>query len=358
MLAELIPDSFFLQAGNHWQGWLWLMAVGAIVLLVYGADRAVSAAVRMAAALGMSTVIIGATVVSLGTTAPETATSVSAAFADKPGLALGNGVGSVICNMALIFGLACCLTRLPKDRFILKRHGWLQLGSGVLLAAVVGILALFAGSWEGVTFPRWIGVIFLILLCVYMYLSVRWAKEHPDMIPAEAQEAAGKVGHGAKEVFRDLLLLAVGLAMVVFGAQVMVGSASQICYRYGVPPNVLAVTLVAFGTSLPELVTAIASIVKGHPELLVGNVVGANILNVLFVIGASATAVPLQVPKPFFYLHLPVMLAALILFRLYVARKSDRFERWQGVPLLLLFAGYYAALFVLVGMGVLKMTDT
>ncbi|MBN1554393.1 MAG: calcium/sodium antiporter [Phycisphaerae bacterium] len=355
MLAELIPETFFIQAGDHWQGWLWLMAAGAIVLLVFGADRAVSAAVRMAAALGMSTVIIGATVVSLGTTAPETATSVSAAFAGKPGLALGNGVGSIICNMSLIFGLSCCLTRLPKDRFILRRHGWLQLGSGVLLSAVVGVLALVHGGWEGVLLPRWIGAIFLALLCLYMYLSVRWAKQHPDIIPSEAQEAAARAGHGPKEVLRDLLFLAVGLAVVVFGAQVMVGSASQICLRYGVPPDVLAVTLVAFGTSLPEFVTAIASILKGHPDLLVGNIIGANILNVLFVIGASATAVPLRVPKPFFYLHLPVMLAALVLFRLYVSRKTDRFERRQGVPLLVLFGGYYAALFVLVGMGVLKL---
>ncbi|MBN1943389.1 MAG: calcium/sodium antiporter [Phycisphaerae bacterium] len=357
MLAELIPDSFFIQAGDHWQGWLWLMAAGAIVLLVYGADRAISAAVRMAAALGVSTVIIGATVVSLGTTAPETATSVSAALAGKPGLALGNGVGSVICNMALIFGLSCCLTQLPKDRFILRRHGWLQLGSGVLLAVIIGVLALLRGDWTGVMLPRWAGAMFLVLLCLYMYLSARWAKQHPDMIPDEARQAAAKVGHGPKEVFRDLLFLAVGLAIVVLGSQVMVGSASQICLRYGVPPDVLAVTLVAFGTSLPEFVTAIASILKGHPELLVGNIIGANILNVLFVIGASAAAVPLRVSRPFFYLHLPVMLAALALFRLYVARKNNRFERWQGVPLLLLFGGYYAALFVLVATGVLKMTD-
>ncbi len=333
------------------------MAAGSIALLVWGADRAVSAAVRMAAALGMSTVIIGATIVSLGTTTPETATSVSAAFAGKPGLALGNAVGSVICDTALIFGLSCCLTRLPKDRFILRRHGWLQLGCGVLLSVIIGVLALVQGSWTDVMLPRWIGVMLLILLCLYMYLSARWAKQHPDMIPLEAQEEVSHAGRGAKEVLRDLLILAVGLAVIVFGAQIMVGSASQICLRYGVPPDVVAVTLVAFGTSLPEFVTAIASILKGHPGLLVGNIIGADILNILFVTGASAAAVPLQVPKPFFYLHLPVMLVTLIVFRLCIAHKGERFERWQGVPLLMLFAGYYVALFILMKMGIMNASE-
>ncbi len=350
MLAEFIPDLFFASRAD---GWLWLFSVGAIVFLVFGADKAVAAAVRLAATLGMSTVMIGATVVSLGTTAPEAATSVSAAIAGKPGLALGNGVGSVICNLSLIFGLACCLRRLPKDQFVLRRHGWLQLGSGLLLAGAVVGLNIAHGSWNGVFLPRWMGIGFLVLLGLYLYFSVRWAREHPDVIRPEARQAA-KAGHGAKEILRDLILLLFGLGVVVFGAQVLVGSVGQLCLRYGVPPDVLAVTLVALGTSLPELATAIASLLKGHPELLVGNVIGANILNVLFVIGASATAVPLRVPEPFFYLHLPVMLTAMILFRLYVMGTDDRFRRWQGIPLLALFAGYYVALFVLVAVGVLR----
>ena len=150
------------------------------------------------------------------------------------------------------------------------------------------------------------------------------------------------------------MVLAMGLVMVIGGAQVMVGSVGELCGRYGVPPDVLAVTLVAFGTSLPELATAIASIVKGHPELLVGNIIGADILNVLFVIGASATAVPLEVPAAFFYLHLPVMMVALVLFRLFVFGRGGRFRRWEGIPLLAVFGGYYAILLILVITGVLE----
>jgi cation:H+ antiporter len=349
MLAELIPAEFFAARSSIL---LWLMSVGAMGLLIFGADRAVSAAVRMAAALGMSTVIIGATVVSLGTTAPETAVSVFAAFEGKPGLALGNGVGSVICNMAMIFGICLCLTALPKDRFILRRHGWLQVGSGVLLVVVVSVSAILNGL-GGAIIPRWVGAVFLLLLVVYMLLSVRWARQHPEIIPAEAA-GVDKPRATSGEILRDLLLLIFGLALVVGGAQVMVGSVSEICLRLSVPPDVLAVTLVAFGTSLPELITAVMAILKGHPELLVGNIVGANILNILFVIGASASAVPLRVPVLFFYLHLPVMLVALILFRAYVTGRSERFRRWQGVPLVVLFVGYYATLMILVSLGVIS----
>lgn len=352
MLSDLIPSSFFQSQDSTW---LWLMAAGAIVLLVYGADRAVSAAVTMARALGMSTVIIGATVVSLGTTAPETAVSVSAAFQGKPGLALGNGIGSVICNMALIFGLCACLRNLPKDRFVLKRQGLLQFGSAGLLIAIAAGLAVAHGSIRGVTMPRLVGVVFLVVIAGYLAASVRWARQHPEALPPAARPPEDQALRNVRTVAMSLLLLMAGLALVIGGAQVMVGSVSEICLRYGVPPNVLAVTLIAFGTSLPELVTAIMAIVRGHPELLVGNVVGANILNVLFVIGASNLAARLGVPSEFYYLHFPIVLAVLGLFTLFIFLRGDTFRRWQGAVLLTIFLGYYTTMLVLVTTGVLAM---
>ena len=351
MLAELIPQAFF---QSRMDIWLWLMAIGAIVLLVFGADRAVTAAVRMAKACGMSTIIIGATVVSLGTTAPEAFVSVTAAFNGNPGLALGNGVGSIICDTAMIFGICCCITSLPKDRFILNRHGWLQFGAGALLVVVIAVTTWFNGGIEGVRISRGVGIVFLLLLVGYMWVSIRWARSHQEAIPSAAKGAGKTDGPQVALILRSLMVLAVGLVMVIGGAQIMVGSVGELCGRYGVPPDVLAVTLVAFGTSLPELATAIASIVKGHPELLVGNIIGADILNVLFVIGASATAVPLEVPPAFFYLHLPVMMVTLVLFRLFVFGRGGRFRRWEGIPLLAVFGGYYAVLLILVITGVLE----
>ena len=338
-LADIINPAFFPQQGN---GLLWLLTVGGIVLLLVGADRAVSAAVRLAKAMGISTVIIGATVVSLGTTSPEAAVSVMAAFRGNPGLALGNGVGSIICDTAMIFGLCCCITRLPIDRYVLQRHGRIQLGVGLLLAGVVALCALAAGGVEGVVIPRWVGVIFLGLLVGYMLMSFRWAKTHPEIIPPEAR--AERAGKSAGAILLAGAVLAGGLGMVIFGSDVLIGSLEVLAGRYGVPDHILAVTLVAFGTSLPELATALAAIIKGHPELLVGNIVGADILNVLFVIGASSAASELAVPSLFVYLHLPVMLLALLLLRGFVMTSRERFSRWQGVPLLLLYVAYVIVL--------------
>ncbi|MBS3733458.1 MAG: sodium:calcium antiporter [Phycisphaerae bacterium] len=348
MLADIIPEAFFHDIGA--EAWLWLLAVGAIVLMVVGADRAVSGAARLATALGMSTVLIGATVVSLGTTSPEAAVSVSAALRGDAGLALGNGVGSIICDTALVFGLGCLLVRLPLDRFVLRRHGVLYLAVGTMLTAVVIGQALVKTDATAARIPQWIGFVFVALLAIYMYLSVRWARQHPSMIPDEAKVAVSR-RHTVRVALVSFAFVVVGLGLVVFGADVLIGSVKELATRYEVPQDVLAVTMVALGTSLPELATAIAAIVKGHPELLIGNVIGADILNVLFVIGVSAAATPagLDVPETFVHLHVPVMMGALVLMGAYIFTGGRRFHRWQGVPLLCLYGGYYVALVLLFG---------
>jgi len=348
VIADIMPPAVFQQ---HSAILLVFVAIS-IALLVFGADRAVMAAVRLARAIGMSTVIIGATVVSLGTTSPEAFVSVTAAFKGKGGLALGNGVGSIICDTALIFGLCCCIGRLPKDRFILRRHGWLQLGSGVLLAGVLFGLAWLNGGFVGVMIPRAVGVVFLALLVGYMWISVRWARQHPTELPEHERKAAE--GAAGAKVARSVAELVVGLALVLVGSNLLIGSVEVLALRCQVPRSVLAVTLVAFGTSLPELVTGIMSIVKGHPELLIGNVIGADILNVLFVVGASATAVPLGVPLEFYYLHILVMLLALVLLRTFIWADGPTFHRSHGVWLLITFLGYYGLMLALVLLGYLQ----
>ncbi len=340
MIANFIPDSFFAGFEQDRAWVLWLLTAGAILLLSVGADRFVSAAVRLAAVLGMSKVLIGATIVSLGTTTPETFTSVTAAFEGKPGLALGNGIGSIICDTALIFGLAACLVRLPVDRRIQNRHGWLQLLAGLLLTAIVGGLALSAWSIDGLVIPRWAGLVLVGLLVCYMWVSVRWARQFPDLIPDEARAASAPASRPVAAAVRNLLVLAAGLALVILGSNLLVGSASALCHKYGVPESVLAATLVAFGTSLPELVTAMASLIKGHSELLIGNIIGADILNVLLVIGASAAATPLQVDRTIMLLLLPVMMLVLIMLRVFVMTSGERMRRWHGAALLAVYVAY------------------
>lgn len=349
MLAEIIPEPFFRNIEHD--GLLWLLAAGAIVVLVVGADRAVTGAARLAKALGMSTVLIGATVVSLGTTSPEAAVSVSAAFRGDSGLALGNGIGSIICDTALVFGVACLLTRLPLDRFVLHRHGVLYLSVGALLTVIVMAQALVAWDVGAARLPQWLGFIFVGLLIVYLWLSVHWARQHPEIVPTEATEAGSIIHRKVRAAGMSLMLVLVGLALVVFGSDCLISSVQELSLRYHVPEDVLAVTLVAFGTSVPELATAIASIVKGHPELLIGNVIGADILNVLFVIGASTAATPggLEVHPTFVQLHLPVMMGALGLMGVYIFAGRSRFHRWQGAPLLALYVAYYVVLVLVFG---------
>lgn len=329
-----------------------LIAVVAMAVVIFGADWLVEGAAGIAARLGMPKVIIGATIVSLGTTAPEAAVSVLAAFSGNSGLALGNGVGSIIADTGLIFGLGCVMVALPADKFVLTRQGWVQFGSALILAVLCWVLFHFYGTQA--TIARPIGVLFLLMLVGYMVLSVRWAKQHPHGEPhlIESHDAQGKADveiddheHAEDKSIAVLFGLGLlGLVMVIAAGDGLVGSVSELAYQWGVPDVIIASTIVALGTSLPELVVGMQSLRKGHAELLVGNVIGADILNVLFVVGASAVAAPLAIADEttsFVYVALPTMMLMLIYFRfcIFKAAKDGHFSKWMGYPLLL---GYVA----------------
>jgi cation:H+ antiporter len=309
--------------------------VVSVLLLSKGADWMIDGVVDLARRTGLPKIVIGATVVSLGTTLPEAFVSVMAAFLGNPGLALGNGVGSIIADTGLIFGLTCFLVAVPVNRFILNRTGWVQVGSATLLVGIAAIALMTSGDAGEPMLSRWVGSFFLILLAGYLYITYRWAKQ------------GGDLGHD-KEVSTDepmalskaWFMVVGGLTLVVIGARVLVPSASEIAARAGVPEDVIAATLVAFGTSLPELMTAIAAIRKGHPEITVGNIVGADVLNVLFVIGAAAVAAPLAIPDNFYFFHFPAMMIILISFRVFISMNANTFRRWQGVWLLGVYGVY------------------
>jgi cation:H+ antiporter len=309
--------------------------VVSIVLLSKGADWMVDGVVDLAERTGMPRIVIGATIVSLGTTAPEAFVSVMAAWMGNPGLALGNGVGSIIADTGLIFGLTCILAAVPVNRFILDRTGWVQVGSATLLV-VIGVFLLMTSSAEPVI-GRPIGIAFLGLLVAYLYMTYSWARKGGSQAMAGQQELAGE----PRDVWLCSVMIAGGLFLVIMSARVLIPAASEIAARMGVPEDVIAATMVAFGTSLPELMTAIAAVRKGHPEITVGNVVGADVLNCLFVIGAAATARPLAIPPNFFYFHFPAMLFILWSFRAFISMNKDgRFKRWQGVWLLSAYGIY------------------
>lgn len=313
---------------------LLVIIVVCIAMLSLGADWMIDGVVDLAERTGLPKIVIGATVVSLGTTLPEAFVSVMAAYMGNPGLALGNGVGSIIADTGLIFGLTCILAAVPVNRFILNRTGWVQVGTATLLVLIsVGILLTTEGEPQ---LERWVGYLFLCLLVLYMYITYTWAKQGTDVLPED-----DALEHELMSISKSWILVVGGLLLVVIGARILVPSASEIALRFGVPEDVIAATMVAFGTSLPELMTAIAAIRKGHPEITVGNIVGADVLNVLFVIGAAAVASPLVIPMNFFYFHFPAMLIILYSFRVFISMNKDGvFHRWQGFWLLGVYLCY------------------
>ena len=308
-----------------------------ILLLSKGADWMIDGVVDLARRTGLPKIVIGATVVSLGTTLPEAFVSVMAAYMGNPGLALGNGVGSIIADTGLIFGLTCLLAAVPVNRYILNRTGWVQVGAATLLVAIALLLLLDTPDGGEPTLNRWIGFLFLGLLAVYLYVTYLWARQSGDMV----SENNSQTGEEFMGLGQSWLMVTGGLALIILGARVLVPSASEIAARFGVPDDVIAATMVAFGTSLPELMTAISAVRKGHPEITVGNIVGADVLNVLFVIGAAATATPLAIPDNFYYFHFPAMLVILYSLRLFISiNHAGVFYRWQGGWLLGVYVIY------------------
>jgi cation:H+ antiporter len=334
---------------------LLLVAAIALWVLSKSADWLVDSASHLAQRAGLSKIIIGATIVSLGTTTPECAVSVMGAWSKNPGLALGNAVGSVIADTAFIFGLACVLVRLPADRFVLTRQGWVQFGSAALLAAIC--YGLFASEGADAFIPRLVGFVFLGLLALYLAVSIHWSRQHGALVAVPDVDFGGEIreadaGPTVESTWQaigvPLCWIGLSLVIVILASRVTIVSATIVAKKMGVPDVVISSTLVAFGTSLPELIVAISSLRRGHPELLVGNIIGADILNVLFVIGASAVAMPLPIiypgsmPDIFLRVHLPFMLGVLLYFRvcIFIASRDGYFRKAMGWPLLGAYALY------------------
>jgi len=308
-----------------------LIAIISLGILSKSADYLVDEAVSLSLQWGIPKSIIGATIVSLGTTLPEASISVLAAIQGNPDLALGNGVGSIITNTGLIIGLAAIIGYLPVDKRTLERQGRIQIGSALIL--VLFALPMFGKNHQGVI-HQWTGFVLLILLIAYMLMMVRWAKngnetfEKPDFVKNPA-------------IFKVAKLL-FAIFMVILSSKLLIPSIELTALHFGIPQSIIAATLVAFGTSLPELTTAISAVRKGHGELAIGNIIGADILNVLFVIGAAAavTSKGLVVDVNFYQLQFPAMIIILLTFRLFARSRDRRISKKEGMVLLSLYSAY------------------
>ena len=311
---------------------LFLMIAGTLFTVGKGADILVEEAVDLSKKWGIPKVLIGATIVSLGTTLPEAVVSVLAAAKGMPDLALGNAVGSIICDTGLILGLAAIIAPLPLNREMVNRQGWLQFGAGCLLiisCLPFSSLSLKTIFEEGGQLPRSFGFIFLILLACYLWFTIRWSKN------SEIETNEQETDHDSSTILA-LIKLVFGIALVVVSSWILIPAVREAAERINVPQSIIAATLVAFGTSLPELVTAITAARKGHGELAIGNVIGADILNVLFVAGAAAaiTSGGLMAPPQFFKLLFPAMLFILLVFRIGIFFSGAAFKRPFGFVLL------------------------
>ncbi len=307
-----------------------------------GADILVDNAVALSLRWGIPKMVLGATIVSLGTTLPEASVSTLAAVKGNADLALGNAIGSIIADTGLIIGIAALLGTVPVDKRLIHRQGTVQFSAALLLT--VAALPFFSAGREG-TIYQWMGWVFVALLIGYMYISFRWAKESA----AGNENADDSLPEAEKPLFFQLLFLALGIAVVVLSSKILIPAVEVSAVKAGIPQSIIAATLVAFGTSVPELVTAITAVKKGHGELAAGNIIGADILNVLFVLGVAAAVTPagIHVPIGFYYVQFPTMLLVLGIFRFCSTRKSGVITRLQGFFLFIFYIAYVILNFVL-----------
>lgn len=308
-----------------------------IYMLGKGADILVDEAISLSIKWNVPRMFIGATIVSLGTTFPEAAVSVTAAVKGEPDLALGNAVGSIICDTGLILGLCAFISPLPFNRDFINRQGLIQVASGFLLVVsctpFVAVDAIFV---DGGRLPQYMGFIFLILLAVYMVQSFRWVQS------GKAANSVLEENTSPKKSRAFFIILKLGFAsfLVVSSSQMLIPVVLEAAVRLSVPSSIISATLVAFGTSLPELITSLTAVRKGYGELAVGNVIGADILNVLFVAGAAASVTQggLIAPVHFFQLLFPAMLIVLLIFRIGIEFSSKgMLNRQFGIVLLTVY---------------------
>ena len=318
-----------------------LVIAAMLYTLSKGADILVDEAVLLSIRWGIPKIVIGATIVSLGTTLPEATVSVFAAMRGNPDLALGNAIGSIIANTGLIIGLAALIGKLPVDRVVVERQGKIKIFVGFLLAFVS---LPFLSKGPGGNISQLVGFLFVGLLVLYIYFSVKWSKTKPESAPTIAGDILEDEDPKDLKAPASILLfkLAVGIGLVILSSKILIPAVEISAIRVGIPQSIIAATLIAFGTSLPELVTAITAVRKGHGELAIGNIVGADILNVLFVVGSAAAVSSggLPVPSSFYKLQIPTMLVILTAFRIFTRGENEEITTKEGVFLFALYIIY------------------
>lgn len=297
-----------------------LILIVGFVFLVKGADMFVDGASNIAFNLKIPTLIVGLTIVAFGTSAPEAAVSVTASLTGSNAISLGNVVGSNIFNLLLIIGLCAIIGTLPVDKSLLKRDFPIVLGSTVLLF----IFAKFFGELS-----RFVGLLFLALIIIYIYHLVKESKNNPNA--NETTEA--KFG-----IPKSIVYLIIGLIGIILGGEFVVSSASKIASVFGLSDALIGLTIVAIGTSLPELVTSLTALKKGEHGIVIGNIIGSCLFNILFILGLSSAILPMPI-APSMLIDLIFLVGITVLSYIF-ATTQDKFDKKEGFILFILFVIY------------------
>lgn len=318
-----------------------LLLIG-FALLVKGADYFVDGSSNIAKKLRIPSLIIGLTIVAFGTSAPEAAVSITASINGQNGMAIGNVIGSNIFNLLMVIGASGIIKPLLVEKSILSREFPFTLLISIILIILSSDILFFNSSIN--TINRIDGIILLILFIVFLYYLINSAMKNRKESLYDTETSADLDMSNIKSIeksntmIKSILISVIGIAAIIFGGNLVVDSASNIASSFGVNDQLIGLTVVSIGTSLPEFVTSIIAATKGESDLALGNVLGSNIFNILFVIGASALISPMTV-DPKLIINGAIMILSTILVYFYAYRKND-ISKFESITLSLLYFGY------------------
>lgn len=311
------------------QTWLQvLLLIIGIIVVLKGADLLTAGAVGMAERIGVPQIIIGLTIVAMGTSMPEFFVSLMSAINGTPDLAVGNIVGSNIFNALLIVGCAAMVAPITIQKSTVKKD---------IPVAVFASVLLMAMTLDG-HISRIDAAILFIVFIAYMWITLRGAK-HGGAEEPSAQEKKKPMNVG-----KAVLLIVIGLVCLVLGSDVFVDNATAIAHAMGISDAVIGLTIVAGGTSLPELATSVVAAKKGNSGIAIGNVLGSNVFNILMILGVTGLITPMTI-SGITMVDLSMMVISMILLWLFSFTKY-RIQRWEGVVLTVIFIGYISWLIV------------
>lgn len=316
-----------------------LFIVG-LICLIFGGDWFVDGSTGIAKKFHIPELLIGATIVSIGTTLPEVMVSATGALEGHSQIAYGNAIGSCICNVALIAAITLAIA--PSDK--VDRKPLMIPTIFFFISALIYTVVSYTSGF----FSRTLGIALLAIFVLYISLQIKDALKIQKNAKNEDNHEEGS------PITKNILLLVVGAILIAIGANLLVNNGTIIAEFLGVPESVIALTFVALGTSLPELVTAITSLIKGHGLLSLGNIIGANLFNLVFVSGLAITLSPFSIPteKVLFGMNaallvdIPLMLSVMLIMAL-PAFVKGKLYRWQGIVLLVLYVSYLLFQFIL-----------